>query len=105
MQGFQLMTKLVLLRHGQSEWNLQNLFTGWVDVPLSLKGIQEAFAAGQRFKDLPIDIIFTSSLQRAQMTAMLAMSVHTSGKVPVIMHPDSSQMHAWATIHSPQAKL
>lgn len=99
------MAKLVMLRHGQSEWNLQNLFTGWVDVPLSPKGIEEAFAAGKRIKHLPIDIIFTSCLMRAQMTAMLAMSAHPSGKVPVIIHPVHSKMQAWAVMHSHQAEI
>jgi 2,3-bisphosphoglycerate-dependent phosphoglycerate mutase len=61
---------LVLVRHGQSEWNLKNLFTGWHDVGLTEKGIVEAKAAGQRLKakGLQFDIAFTSALTRAQKT-------------------------------------
>jgi 2,3-bisphosphoglycerate-dependent phosphoglycerate mutase len=62
------MGKLVLVRHGQSQWNLENRFTGWVDVPLSEKGIQEAHQAGQSLKGLKFDFAFTSLLKRAQNT-------------------------------------
>ena len=61
---------LVIVRHGQSEWNLLNLFTGWRDVDLSPKGIEEAHAAGRRLKAkrLRFGIAFTSALTRAQRT-------------------------------------
>jgi 2,3-bisphosphoglycerate-dependent phosphoglycerate mutase len=61
---------LVLVRHGQSEWNLKNLFTGWRDVDLSELGHAEAKAAGQKLKErgLKFDIAFTSALKRAQKT-------------------------------------
>lgn len=61
---------LVLVRHGQSEWNLKNLFTGWRDVDLTEQGHAEAKAAGQKLKDrgLKFDIAYTSVLQRAQKT-------------------------------------
>ncbi len=64
---------LVLCRHGQSEWNLKNLFTGWKDPALTEKGIGEAKAAGQRLKTKGIgfDVCFTSVLSRAQKTAIL----------------------------------
>ena len=64
---------LVLVRHGQSEWNLKNLFTGWRDVDLTEKGIAEARAAGRKLKALGItfDIAFTSDLKRAQNTLTL----------------------------------
>ncbi len=64
---------LVLVRHGQSEWNLKNLFTGWKDPALTEKGISEARAAGQRLKakSLKFDICFTSALSRAQNTLKL----------------------------------
>lgn len=104
MQGFKDMTKLIMMRHGQSQWNLHNLFTGWVDVPLSEKGIEESFAAGRAIKDIPIDVIFTSSLIRAQMSAMLAMSMHSPGRVPVVIHPDSTKLNAWSTIYSSAAE-
>ncbi|MDM7852208.1 2,3-bisphosphoglycerate-dependent phosphoglycerate mutase [Pseudochrobactrum kiredjianiae] len=61
---------LVLVRHGQSEWNLKNLFTGWRDPSLTEQGHAEAKAAGQRLKDagLKFDIAYTSNLSRAQIT-------------------------------------
>src|SRR5690349_10583765 len=61
---------LVLVRHGQSEWNLKNLFTGWKDVGLTEKGIAEAKAAGERLKrkKLKFDVAYTSVLTRAQRT-------------------------------------
>ena len=64
---------LVLVRHGQSEWNLKNLFTGWKDPDLTEKGVGEARAAGQRLKakGLKFDICFTSALSRAQNTLKL----------------------------------
>ncbi|ATP12715.1 2,3-bisphosphoglycerate-dependent phosphoglycerate mutase [Bartonella henselae] len=62
---------LVLIRHGQSEWNLKNLFTGWKDPGLTEKGRTEAIAAGKKLKEtgLKFDIAYTSALQRAQKTA------------------------------------
>ena len=64
---------LILVRHGQSEWNLKNLFTGWRDPDLTEKGVEEAKAAGQRLKALGVkpDIAFTSDLTRAQHTLSL----------------------------------
>ncbi|HLW91486.1 MAG TPA: 2,3-bisphosphoglycerate-dependent phosphoglycerate mutase [Roseiarcus sp.] len=64
---------LVLVRHGQSEWNLKNLFTGWRDVDLSPKGVEEAKEAGRRLKrqGLSFDVAFTSALIRAQNTLTL----------------------------------
>jgi 2,3-bisphosphoglycerate-dependent phosphoglycerate mutase len=61
---------LVLVRHGQSEWNLKNLFTGWKDPDLSEKGVEEAHAAGKRLKakGYQFDVCFTSALTRAQHT-------------------------------------
>lgn len=96
-------SKLILMRHGQSEWNKQNLFTGWVDIPLSIEGIQEALRAGKKIADRPVDVIFVSSLVRAQMTAMLAMSEHKSGRVPVVMHDGEGKLEAWSKIYNPSA--
>lgn len=79
--------KLVLLRHGESVWNQQNRFTGWVDVPLSLKGIDEACAAGEKIKNFSFDEVYISNLIRAQMTAFLALSRSTSDKTPYVIHP------------------
>jgi 2,3-bisphosphoglycerate-dependent phosphoglycerate mutase len=79
------MGSLILVRHGQSEWNKKNLFTGWVDVSLSARGVEEALSAGKATQDIPIHRIYVSELIRAQMTAMLMMSVHKSGKDPVFV--------------------
>lgn len=98
------MSKLILMRHGQSLWNQLNYFTGWVDVPLSDKGIEEALEGGKLIKDIPIDMIFTSTLIRAQMTAMLAMSVHRAGKVPVILHHGEGKVEEWSQIYGEDAK-
>ena len=67
---------LVLVRHGQSEWNLKNLFTGWKDVGLTEKGMAEAKAAGERLKrkNLTFDIAYTSVLTRAQRTLDLMLT-------------------------------
>lgn len=62
------MSKLVLVRHGQSQWNLENRFTGWVDVPMTEKGVQEAHRAGALLKNVKFDCAFTSALQRAHHT-------------------------------------
>ena len=94
--------KLILVRHGQSMWNLKNLFTGWVDVPLSEQGVQEALSAGEQIANYTVDKIFVSELMRAQQTAMLMMINHSSGKVPVLKH-DSGKMSQWASIHSEKA--
>jgi len=72
---------LILIRHGESLWNEKNLFTGCVDVPLTPKGVDEAIEAGKRICNIPVDVIYTSSLIRAQMTAMLAMMQHRRKKV------------------------
>lgn len=96
--------KLILLRHGESEWNRMNRFTGWVDIPLSLKGIEEAFAAGKKIADIPIDVIFVSSLIRAQQSAMIAMSVHNGKKIPYIIHPKGSKLREWAEIYDEDVK-
>src|SRR5437868_11474709 len=66
---------LVLVRHGQSEWNLKNLFTGWKDPDLTAQGIEEAREAGRRLKSrgLVFDIAFTSELVRAQHTLKLVL--------------------------------
>ena len=85
---------LVLLRHGQSVWNLKNVFTGWVDVPLTPKGIEEALSAGDAVKDIPFSVAFTSTLVRAQMTLFLALSRHSEGRVPVMQRPDEEWSRA-----------
>ena len=66
--------KLILVRHGQSTYNLENRFTGWKDVPLTDNGIKEAHDAISLLKNTPIDIAFTSNLKRAQKTLTLILN-------------------------------
>jgi 2,3-bisphosphoglycerate-dependent phosphoglycerate mutase len=75
---------LVLVRHGQSDWNLKNLFTGWKDPDLTPKGVGEAKAAGQRLKALGLsfDTAFTSDLTRAQNTLKLVMGELGQPNIP-----------------------
>ena len=78
--------KLVLCRHGQSDWNLKNLFTGWHDVDLTEKGIEEAKAAGQLLRDLEydFDITYTSVLKRAIRTLWLMLDEMDRMWLPVV---------------------
>jgi 2,3-bisphosphoglycerate-dependent phosphoglycerate mutase len=80
-----IMAALVLVRHGESQWNLENRFTGWVDVPLSPKGVHEAQAAGLRLKGEKIrfDKAYTSALKRAQETLRLILEGLGQSGIPV----------------------
>src|SRR5687767_6010217 len=75
------MSTLIIFRHGQSAWNLENKFTGWVDVELSPKGVQEAKAAGEKLKGYNFDHAYASDLKRAQDT--LALALQSSGHKPI----------------------
>ena len=77
------MSKLVLLRHGESQWNLENRFTGWVDVPLSPKGEQEARAAGQKLAGTKFDRAYTSVLKRAIDTLAIVLEVIGQTGLPI----------------------
>ena len=76
---------LVLVRHGQSDWNLKNLFTGWRDVDLTEKGIAEAREAGRKLKaqGIKFDVAFTSVLKRAQRTLDLMLTELGQTSIPV----------------------
>lgn len=78
------MSHLVLIRHGQSEWNEKNLFTGWRDPDLTAQGVAEAKAAGQALKQqgLVFDLAFTSNLQRAQKTLSLLLAEQGQSDLP-----------------------
>lgn len=101
------MPHLILMRHGQSMWNAAGLFTGWVDVPLSPTGIDEAREGGRAIADLSIDEVHVSTLIRAQMTAMIALSEHHGGLTPVVQYPtevedgmseNETRMREWSQI-------
>ena len=79
-------SNLVLVRHGQSEWNKKNLFTGWKDPELTNQGIEEAIKAGKllKTKNMKFDIMFTSDLLRAQETGRLILENMGQSDIPVI---------------------
>ena len=81
---------LVLVRHGQSEWNLKNLFTGWKDPDLTEKGVSEAKAGGQLLKQqgFHFDVAFTSALKRAQRTLQLFLA--ELGQTSLLTHKDQA---------------
>jgi 2,3-bisphosphoglycerate-dependent phosphoglycerate mutase len=77
------MSRLVLLRHGESQWNLENRFTGWIDVPLSPKGIEEAKAAGHKLRGYTFDRAFSSVLIRANETLRIVLEVIGQPGIPI----------------------
>ena len=87
------MGKLVLVRHGQSQWNLENRFTGWVDVPITPLGEKEAHRAGQELKDVKFDVAFTSELQRAQQTLKIILEEIGQTSLPVTKDKSLNERH------------
>ncbi|MFQ3608502.1 MAG: 2,3-bisphosphoglycerate-dependent phosphoglycerate mutase [Chloroherpetonaceae bacterium] len=87
------MAKLILIRHGESQWNLENRFTGWVDVPLTEKGRQEARDAGEKIKSIPIDLAYTSVLYRAIETLILALTSAQQLHVPTYFNQALNERH------------
>lgn len=77
------MARLVLLRHGESQWNLENRFTGWVDVPLSPKGIEEAKSAGEKLREVKFHRAFTSVLMRANETLRIVLEAIGQTGIPI----------------------
>ena len=77
------MPSLILLRHGESQWNLENRFTGWVDVPLSPKGEDEARSAGEKLKDFRFNRAFTSVLRRANDTLTIVLRIIKQADIPI----------------------
>ena len=95
------MTKLILLRHGQSLWNAANKFTGWVDVPLSERGRAEATVASCKLRDqnYKIEVCFTSLLIRSIETAIVCLTECDEicgGKIPIVQHDaDDPDWNGW----------
>src|SRR5262245_20116418 len=87
------MPQLILLRHGESLWNLENRFTGWVDIDLSPKGIEQARAAGKKLAGRPLQKVFTSVLKRAIRTADLALEAGGFGQLPTERSPALNERH------------
>jgi 2,3-bisphosphoglycerate-dependent phosphoglycerate mutase len=87
------MAYLILIRHGESQWNLENRFTGWVDVELSPKGVKEAETAGIKLKDYKIDKAYTSILKRAMNTYEIAMKSAGKTGIPVTRAKELNERH------------
>ncbi len=90
------MASLILVRHGESEWNQANLFTGWVDVDLSDKGILEAELAGELIKreeNLDLSVVYTSLLKRAIKTAQIVLEKADLAYLPVFRHWRLNERH------------
>ncbi len=87
------MPTLALVRHGQSLWNKQNRFTGWVDVPLTELGEEEARRAGELLADLHFDVAYTSSLIRAQETLRIIIEVAGFQGLPIIRDQALNERH------------
>lgn len=89
------MFKLILLRHGQSVWNLENKFTGWTDVDLSAQGVEEARSAGKLLhtEGYEFDLVYTSVLKRAIRTMWLALDELDQMWLPVVRHWRLNERH------------
>lgn len=89
------MSKLILLRHGQSIWNLENRFTGWIDVDLTEQGIQEATEAGEKIKaaGIHLDVAFTSALKRAQDTLTYCLEAEGQTDLPTYKDQALNERH------------
>jgi len=86
--GVDTLSKLILVRHGQSQWNLENRFTGWVDVPLSDKGIDEAISAGKKLRNVLFDVIYVSHMLRAIQTMHYILIESSDDRTPIIYHEE-----------------
>jgi len=87
-------SRLILVRHGESQWNLENRFTGWVDVPLSKKGIEESISAGKKLKDVEFDTMYVSHMLRAIQTLHYILIESNSKRTPIIYH-EEKRIHDW----------
>jgi len=83
-----------MVRHGQSQWNLENRFTGWVDVPLSEKGINESISAGKKLKDVKFDTMYVSHMLRAFQTLHYILLELNDERTPIIYH-EEKRVHDW----------
>ncbi|MCC7438846.1 MAG: 2,3-diphosphoglycerate-dependent phosphoglycerate mutase [Armatimonadetes bacterium] len=87
------MPTLILLRHGQSQWNLENRFTGWVDIDLSDAGREEARQAGEKLRGMKIDRVYTSRLMRAISTAQIALEAAGMQQLSMIEDQALNERH------------
>ncbi|MFN3385573.1 MAG: 2,3-bisphosphoglycerate-dependent phosphoglycerate mutase [Candidatus Thermochlorobacter sp.] len=87
------MSKLILIRHGESQWNLENRFTGWVDVGLTDLGRAQAREAGLKIKHIPIDVAYTSVLYRAIETLIIVLTAAEQLHVPTYFNKALNERH------------
>jgi 2,3-bisphosphoglycerate-dependent phosphoglycerate mutase len=87
------MALLALVRHGESQWNLENRFTGWTDIPLTDKGREEARHAGEKIRAIHFDRAYTSVLQRAIETLDIMLKVIGQREIPVAYDPALNERH------------
>lgn len=87
------MSTLVIVRHGQSAWNLENRFTGWVDVDITAKGEEEARNAGEKLKNYKFDLAYTSNLKRAQRTLQIILETTNQTNLEVIKNEALNERH------------
>lgn len=78
------MAQLIIFRHGESLWNLENRFTGWADVGLTEKGIEQAKEAGEKLKKFKLHTGYASALKRTQQTLSIALKESGQGNIPVV---------------------
>jgi 2,3-bisphosphoglycerate-dependent phosphoglycerate mutase len=91
------MSSLILVRHGESQWNLSNRFTGWVDIPLSQRGVEEALACAQKLEKVNINHAFTSCLERAHETLTIILS--RQKKNSIFLHPGDKKQDWYSCDH------
>lgn len=84
---------LVLVRHGQSHWNLENRFTGWVDIGITEHGEYEARCCGTHLQHLRFDLAYTSNLQRAQQTLQVILKTMQHPEIPIEKHAALNERH------------
>jgi 2,3-bisphosphoglycerate-dependent phosphoglycerate mutase len=87
------MGTLVLIRHGQSQWNLENRFTGWSDVPLTKRGEEDAVKTAETIRDFRFDLGYTSRLQRAKKTLDIIMDVLGRNDMPIVEDSALNERH------------
>ena len=97
---------LVLVRHGQSEWNLKNLFTGWRDVDLTEQGVKEAREAGRKLKaqGIGFDVAYTSALKRAQRTLELVLEEMGGERFADVETPGVERARLWRPVGIEQGR-
>jgi len=87
------MALLVLLRHGESQWNLENRFTGWIDIALTDKGREEARRGGEKIRHIHFDVAYTSVLQRAIETLDIVLKVIGQEGIPIFYDQALNERH------------